>query len=352
MVALGLVIAACGGTDSGDGASGSSSGGSTSGSTDGGSTSAEPSVITFAFAPDPVIDYLIDTGVLAEMEEEWNIKLEMTEAWDEFAFFAGGHGQVVSMATYDLQLLERETGVETVTFGKYNMNRLPVLVRADSPYQTLADLVGQTVAVGSVSSSTLIWGMLAAEIHDVDLRFEGGDFEVILSDHAVNPELLARGEFEACICIPEFATPQLRSGEVRALYDGMGAAELYAAQVDAGHAGILSNGFTAEKEWYDSHPREVEFFLTLWERGIQLWQENQADIIARYPQHFSVESPEDIEFIQQWIAEHDWFVDTVYIDDEWIAGETGMFAKMREHGFASELEPGESDPEFQATAAS
>ena len=325
-----MLLAACSSGDSADGA---------------------PSVIKFAFSPDPVIDYLTDTGVLAEMEAEYNVKLEMTEAWDEFAFFAGGHGQVVSMATYDLQLLESETNVQTVTFGKYNLNRLPVLVGGDSDYETLEDLVGKKIAVGSVSSSTLIWGMLAAEVHGLELLFEGGDFTMILSDHAVNPELLARGEFDACICIPEFAAPQLRRGSVRALYDGMGAAELYAAQVDPGHRGILSNGFTAEKEWFDSHPREVEFFLALWERGIQLWQENQLEIIERYPQHFSVESPEDVAFIQHWIADHDWFVDTVYLDEEWIESERGMFAKLRQYGFAPALGSGVEDPEFRAIAA-
>jgi ABC-type phosphate/phosphonate transport system substrate-binding protein len=307
----------------------------------------EPSVITFAFSPDPVIDWLADTGILAEMEEEWNVRLEMTESWDEFTFFAGGHGQIVSMASYDLPLLEQETGIDTVTFGKYNYNRLPILVRGDSPYETLEDLLGEKVAVGSVASSTLIWGVLAKLIYDVDFLFEGGDYEVVLSDHAVNPELVARGEVAACVCIPEFAAPMLRSGELRVIPEYGAPFELYQEYVDPDHKGVAINIFAAEKEWYDAHPYEVQFFLALWEEGIRQWQENKTEIIATYPEHFSVEEPEDVEFIQQYLEDHDWFVETVYLTDEWVQGEVGMFDLMKETGF---MEQDAEYPEFDVVA--
>lgn len=336
-----LLAAGCGG---GDDASGTD----TERDADGRPTG-EPSVITAAGSPDHILDYLKDTGTLDRMQEEWNVRLEMTETWDELTFFAGGHGQVVSTGTYDLPALEQETGIDTVTFGRYNVNRLPILVRGDSPYQTLADLIGQKVAVGSVASSTLIWGTLAAEVEELDFTFKGGDYEVVLSDHAVNPELVTRGDVEACVCIPEFAVAELRTGELRGLYDGAAPWELYQEAVDPGHKGIMSNVFTAEAEWYNSHPYEVQFFLALWEEGLRLWQENKAEIIEKYPQHFSVEAPEDIEYMQQYLEEHDWFVDTVYLDEEWIEGELGLYDLMQEHGFMEEIEG--DIPEFSAVAA-
>jgi ABC-type nitrate/sulfonate/bicarbonate transport system substrate-binding protein len=335
-VAFALVASACGGSE-GEAGTETTTGG------DGAAErpTGEPSVITFAFAPDPVIDYLRDTGKLAEMEEAWNVKLEMTESWDEFTFFAGGHGQVVSMASYDLPLLKAETGIDTVTFGQYNYNRLPILVRGDSDYQSVEDLAGQKLLVGSQASSTLLWGTLAKEVYDLDLVFDGGDFEVLLSDHAVNPELVARGEAEACICIPEFATPQLRSGELRQLTEAPW--QVYNAEVNADHKGLMSNVFTAEKEWYDTHPYEVQFFLALWEEGIKLWQQDKQEIISTYPQHFAVESEEDIAFIQTYMDEQDWFVDSVYLTDEWVAGETGLFELMQSTGF---MEAEAEYPEF------
>jgi ABC-type nitrate/sulfonate/bicarbonate transport system substrate-binding protein len=298
------------------------------------------STVTFAFSPDPVIDYLKDTGALAEMEEAWNVKLEMTQSWDEFAFFAGGHGQVVSMATYDLPGLEAETGIDTVTFGQYNLNRNPVVVRADSPYQTLTDLKGQKILVGNPVGTTLIWGVIGKVFEDVDFLFEGGDYELALSDHAVNPELVARGEAEAAWVLPELAIPLLRTGELRVLYDPIGAPwEMWQEHIDPGHKGCMINVFTAEAEWYESHPYEVQFFLALWQEGLRLWEENKAEIIAEYPFHFAVESPEDIAYMQQYLIDHDWFVDTVYMDQEWVDRELNMYALMKQYGFMEEDAP-------------
>src|SRR5262245_35279359 len=79
----------------------------------GGTTADGAEVVRFAFAPDPVMKYLDDTGTLKELEEKWNVKLEMTEAFDEFAFFAGGHGDVVSTSSQEVAGLEKETGIKT-----------------------------------------------------------------------------------------------------------------------------------------------------------------------------------------------------------------------------------------------
>ena len=99
-------------------------------------------VVRFAFSPDPVIDWMNDQGIIPEYEEQYNVRLVTTSSWDEFAFFAGGHGDIVSMATYETPLLEQETGIDTVTFGSYNNLRVPVFVRADSDYETFEDLAG------------------------------------------------------------------------------------------------------------------------------------------------------------------------------------------------------------------
>jgi ABC-type nitrate/sulfonate/bicarbonate transport system substrate-binding protein len=245
--------------------------------------------------------------------------------------------------------LEAETGIDTVTFGQYNLNRCAMVVRADSPYQTLSDLKGKKILVGNPVGSTLIWGVLAKAIENVDFLFEGGDFTLALSDHAVNPELVARGEAEAAWVLPELAIPLLRSGELRILYDPNGAPwEMWQKYIDPEHKGIMINVFTAEATWYRSHPYEVQFFLALWEEGIKLWDANKAEIIAKYPFHFAVEAPEDIAYMQEFLTQHDWFVDTVYMDEAWIAGEMKLFDKMKEYGF---MPQDTAIPEWEAVKA-
>lgn len=327
-----LIAAACGGDDSSGGGGGD-----------------ERGVVRFVFSPDPVIDWMNDTGKLVELENKHNMRLVMTQSWDEFTAFAGGHADVVSMATYETPVLEEETGIQTVTFGKYNALRITPVVRSDSTAETLADLQGGKIGVPSAVASTLVWGMYANKLHGLNFRVGEGDFELVIEDHFVMPELVMRGELDACLCIPEAFGPYAQSGDMKVLYDEKAAWEIYEEEFAPGHQGMMGNNFVATEEWYDSHPKEVEFFLDMWETGIQEWAEHKEEIIAQYPQHFAIdeENPEaGVQWFVDYLNEHDWFVDTVYLDQEWVDNELKVFDLMKETGFMDE---GAETPRFEVT---
>ncbi len=110
------------------------------GGDDGGSGDGEGGTMRFVFSPDPVWNWLEDEGILAEMEQESGFHIERNESEDEFAFFAGGHADIVSTGSYETPVLEAETNVETVTIGKYNKAKDIIVVAADSGYETFDDL--------------------------------------------------------------------------------------------------------------------------------------------------------------------------------------------------------------------
>jgi ABC-type nitrate/sulfonate/bicarbonate transport system substrate-binding protein len=254
------------------------------------------------------------------------------------------------MATYETPLLEQETGIDTVTFGAYNNLRVPVFVRADSTAETMEDLAGKIVAVPGPVSSTIVWGMFVKDWYGLDFCIERpdgsdcADYDVREGDHFANMDLLLRGEVDACVCIPEAAFPFWRTGEVRALYDPTSAPwQLYEQEYAPGHKGMNGNNFVARKDWFDANPNAVQFMLALWERGMQEWQEHQAEIIELYPQHFSVEEPEDIDFAVEYMQNYDFFAPTVYLDDEWVEQETAIYDLMKETGW---MDPDAEIPEF------
>jgi len=330
---LALLLAACGDRAGGDG-------------------SGEDGVIRFTFAPDPVWDWLSDQGIIAEMEEESGIRIIQSATWDEFGIFAGGHADVISTGSYEIPVLEEETGTDTITFGKYNRAKEPVLVPADSDYQTLEDLQGKRVAVFSAVGSTLMWGALIKSQYGLEFRAgdPNSDYEVVVADPASLADLVERGEVDACICIPELSISQLRDGILRPLYDSKGAAELYAEWHAPGHEGIMTNLFVARADWYEEHEEEAMFLLEVWERGIQEWQAHKAEIISAYPQHFSVETEEDVQWVIDYIENtFDFFVDTVYLDQEWIDNEKAIYPLLKETGFMDEST---EEPEFVVTAPS
>src|SRR5262245_18293964 len=163
------VLAACGGNgDTGDG--------------DGGT-------IRFVFSPDPVWNWLEDEGIIAEMEEESGFHIERNESEDEFAFFAGGHADIMSTGSYKTPVLEAETDVETVTIGKYNMAKDIVVVAADSGYETFDDLEpGCKLGVESFSGSTIVWQALAKDMHGRTIGEGPDDIQMAITDFNTAPE--------------------------------------------------------------------------------------------------------------------------------------------------------------------
>ena len=338
---MALVVVGCGsGDDTGSGDAGSSDGGA--------------SIIRFAFAPDPAWDWLADTGELALWEEENNIRIVTSSTWDEFTYFAGGHGDIVSMGTQEIPVLEKETSIETVTFGKYNYLREPMMTRADTGYKELPDVpAGSKICVSSPVSNTGFWSVAMNELHGIDYRVGGGDYELIVNDHFVNPQNLLNGDCEAAVIIPEAAGPYLRTGELVLMYEGKLPFQLYNdfSGFDDGKPHVMSNLFTATAEYYDSHPDETKAFLALWQRGVDLWNANQEEIIRAYPQHFAVEEEEDIAWMIDFMAVpgNDWFVESVYLDADWVEAERAIWDFMTELNPDNDnyLEPGFDQPRFE-----
>ncbi|MCU1545718.1 MAG: hypothetical protein JWP30_818 [Homoserinimonas sp.] len=300
------------------------------------SREARDGVVRFTFAPDPIWDYMHDEGIIAELEAESGIKIETSATWDEFGLFAGGHADIISSASFEVPGLEKETNQEAMIIGRYNSERSRILVRDDSTAESLADLQGKKFGVFTSVSGTLVWSALVKQMHDLDLRSGGGDFDVVMADIQNLSSLLARGEIDACICYPDLSARELKDGSVRALYEGKSSAEVFSDLNAPGHDGPMGNVFVARRDWVASHPKEVKFFLDLWERGLQEWQENMDEIIARYPQHFAVEDPDDVEFVTKYVHDHDWVVDEIRFGQTWVDNESKVFDLMRETGAVSE----------------
>jgi ABC-type nitrate/sulfonate/bicarbonate transport system substrate-binding protein len=256
-------------------------------------------------------------------------------------------------------VLEQETEIKTVTFGKYNFQRSPMMTRADTGYQELTDVPpGSPICVSSPVSNTQFWSVAMNELHDIDYFVGGGDYELIVNDHFVNPQNLLNGDCEAAVIIPEAAAPFLRTGEIVLMYDGLMPFQLYnefsGFESDEGH--VMSNLFSSTEEFYDANPEAAQAFLVLWERGIEAWSDPaiQAEIIATYPQHFAVEEEEDIAYIQEFMAgENDWFVDTVYFTEEWVEAERAIWDFMVDlhPDNQNKLEEGFPQPRFEVVAA-
>lgn len=319
----------------------------------GGGGNSEPAggsdkVVRFTFAPDPVWRWLKDQGIKDEMEQEAGIQILDSSTWDEFGIYAGGHADVVSVGSFEVPELEKQTGVKSVIFGRYNIARAVIAVRKDSPYQTLSDLKGKKITTFTAVSDALLWGSMVKKSEGIDFKAEDGDFEFVLTDVQNMASLVAKGDAEACICLPDFAIKELKSGDLRILYDGQSDGQKFQSDFAEGHPGPAINVFVAREDWFRENQEEAEFFLEVWERGIKEWNENRDEIIAAYPQDFAAQNKDDERWISNYLDDNNWFMDSVYLDDEWIEGENKVFDLLKETGF---MEQDQEPPPFEAVGA-
>ena len=293
----------------------------------------DPVRIRLALAPDPVWEWLKDSGTVSEWEMSRNIRIEASSPFDQFSAFAGGHADVVVINALEVPQFVEQSDREPVVVGRFTTDRSFLAVRRTSTAETLADLIETRITVDSALGSALLWGVIADALHDLEFRVDSPDFDLVVVESASVADLVMRGDVDACICLPDFSVSDLADGRLRPLYGGRSAAEIYADDV-MGEPGALpvAEAFIADKQWLAQNRGAVEALLGLWEVGLQNWALQKAALIANYPHLLSVQTDEEIAWLTDYATAHDWVLPSVYLTQQDSEIQTGIFARMQSLG--------------------
>ena len=329
--------------------------GSTSSSSSSSAAAAgEPTVVRFVFAPDPVWNFMKDTGIVAKWEELYNFKIVNTTTWDETAWFVGGHADIASMGSYEVPFVAENAGREFVSFGVYNLMRDSIFVRSDSPYKTMEDLKGQRISTAGTGASMLMYAAMFKKVYGVDLRLGGGDYKVNVQEFTAMPAALSKGQAEASFGLIDFEIPYVKSGEHRWLYpDQPTGYEWYQTYLDkAAVRQVACNLWVTTPEWLAKNPKAAEGFNLMWQEGVNSWYGDKEGIIRAYPDLFTTTNDAEVNWFLNYLNEdggmHDQCVKTVYIDKTWAENETAVFRLLKEQGFVKQTTP---DPKFAIMAS-
>jgi hypothetical protein len=302
------------------------------GSSSDSSSSASPgtgpaAVVRFVFAPDPIWNYMQDTGVVARYEEKYNMKIVNTTTWDETAWFIGGHADIASLADYEMPPIVQNSGKEFIAFGQYNMMRNTIFVKADSPYQTIEDLKGKKIAVSGGGADAIMWRAMILKKYGLDLKLGGGDFKCNVQEFQAMPISLDKGDVDACVGLIDYEIPYMVNGTHRWLWpDQPTGWEFYREYFDPDkqHIGVMMNLMVGQKEWVDKNPTLAEGFLMMWQVGVnEYWADKQASILA-YPDLYTVQNDKELQWFLSYLETHDSCVQTVYMDPTWVEKETAV----------------------------
>ena len=330
-LAVGLLAAGCGGTRT------------SSLTTAAGAVSAAPQaqdapvVIRLSLAPDPVWQWLEDSGTRAAWERTRNVRVEVSSAFDQFSAFVGGHADMVVINALDVPRFVEQPERDPVIIGKYTVDRSVLAVPRTSRAETLEEIVERRIAVESSLGSTLLWGLIADLRYDLEFGPDGADFDVVVVDSASVADLVIRGDVDACICNPASGAAHFADGRLRTLYGGKSAAQIYSETIFGGaefggERSTFAAVFVVDAGWHAANPQAVEALLDLWQQGLDGWRQNRAQIVADYPHLFSVETSEEIDWLVDHLEDHDWIVPSVYITEQEAETHTFAFEQLKDRG--------------------
>ena len=308
--------------------------------------------IRLALAPDPVWQWLTDSGTVAQWEATHNIRIEASSPFDQFSAFAGGHADVVVINALEVPQFVEQSDREPVVIGRFTTDRSFLGVKRTSRAESLDDLIEARITVDSALGSALLWGLIADAIHGLEFRVDSPDFELVVVESASVADLVMRGDVDACICLPDFSVSDLAGGRLRPLYGGKSAAAIYADEVAAEPGSPpIADALIVDKQWLASHRDAADALLGLWEVGLQNWAAQKDTLIADYPHLLSVQSNDEISWMTEYVQTHDWVLPSVYLTQEDSESQATIFTRMQSLGLIPDdaVEP-ELDLSFSATS--
>jgi NitT/TauT family transport system substrate-binding protein len=240
-----LVAAGCGGGDAGSG------GGGSEGSSAAGLTTLRVSVLPIMHVA-PL--YLAqDQGYF----EDEGIKLELSTATTSAAIvpsiMAGeveiGYGNMTST------ILARAKGLPIVSIASADsagtdpeIDTNAVIVKADSPYQTAADLEGKRVAVNALQASNYVTVRASAD----ELGADSSAYQFVELPFPDMISSLSSGNIDAANVTEPFFTQARQSGDYRILY--------YTLNIAGTRPGFVSDSYYTSEAVLQEHGDAVEGF--------------------------------------------------------------------------------------------
>lgn len=320
--AAAMVAASCGGGGGGGGSAGTPA----------------AATVRIDLAPDPIWEWIQGSGLLSRWQQEHEVRIEVTNSFDQFLAFASGHADIVVINALDVANFVEQAGREPVIIGKLTTDRSILAVsRTLRTAATLEDLVDRRIAVESSLGSTLLWGLIADALYDLDFRVDGADFDLVVVDPASLADLVERGDVDACICLPDFSVSSLADGRLRPLHDGRPAAQIYATEVLQDPADLpMEMAMIVDAHWLDSNRDAVEHVFELWDRGFEGWHSNKAKIVSDYRHLFSVRTDDEVEWITRYADDHNWRTPSARLEERDVGIHAEIYFRMERAGLIAQ----------------
>lgn len=200
--------------------------------------------------------------------------------------------------------LLRTQGHDISTFYPLVVQDATMVTRGDASYETVQDLIGQSVGHDGLESGTMTAAqILLNEFEDIDIA---EDFDLQLTEEAALIRLVERGDLEATF----LGQPELLIAEIDF---GLKTVWGPAWQVWQDERGGATWNITmmASEQWLRENPELAAGVTAAWDDAHE-WIKEDTDRLTQdpFPELLGIENPEVMQAFADLIGEQDYFVNS------------------------------------------
>lgn len=181
-----------------------------------------------------------------------------------------------------------KNGKNLQAFVSYLFSDLDFTVKADSPYQTLEDMKGQSIGIRPKSSAAYQALAIAVNLAGLDLE---KDFKLAFGSIGENIQFLTSGKVVATIFAPLGGGDLLAGGKYRSI------SNLRENWEKTTSAPMPFSSITAYKDWIDANPKTMQRIRSTVLEA-QNYIVNNPDVISRYKDLLELKTSGGIENIK------------------------------------------------------
>jgi len=236
------------------------------------------------------------TGLAAEVMKELQIPEKFDLDLDYIGFtdpslsnnaFINGKYQVNLAAGVNVIALARKQGYQVQYFFPTLLNSVCVVVKKDSPYQSLNDLKGKKVGWYGLQSGGGTGFYVLAKKKGIDIL---KDYEFIDAKPPMLWPLLERGEIEAIVIYDPFVSRMLATGNYRVLVG-----PFFKAWEDETGYEMEMTGFAATEKWLKNNPKSAEALIKMWKETVAYIKKNPEQVLRKYQDYTNLKTDREIE---------------------------------------------------------
>ena len=201
--------------------------------------------------------------------------------------FINGKYQVNLAAGVNVIALARKQGYQVQYFFPTLLNSVCVVVKKESPYQSLDDLKGKKIGWYSLQSGGGTGFYVLAKKKGIDILKE---YKLIDAKPPALWPLLERGEIEAIVIYDPFVSRMLATGNYRVLIGPF----FKAWEEETGYE-MEMTGFAATEEWLKNNRRSAEKLIKIWKETVAYIKENPEEVLRKYQDYTNLKTDREIE---------------------------------------------------------